>query len=283
MKQLLFAFILLSALTSQAQTRNRVGINVTCTMYGNSLSMWQGIEQNVSATWAKTFRTDTVRFDTGTAMRVEVRRTDTIGSSGLVRSEIRDTPVVKNEKYYAVSIYVPAYTQPDPDQDIITQFHDIADVGEVSRNPCISLQAKAGHWFIDVWSDTAAISIPGIYSGHQSYQLDTIVQNKWFDFVWHIKYSYSSDGLIELWRNDRLIFRRSGPNCFNDSKYPYFKFGIYKPGWGYQPTVSPYSSRVYFFDEARTGTVANGAVYYSVSPYNLPDKYYPVKWVIKKP
>ena len=47
---------------------------------------------------------------------------------------------------------------------------------------------------------------------------------------------------------EKVIDRQNMPNSYNDEKYPYFKFGVYKWEWG-----NPATRRVIYFDEVRVG------------------------------
>ena len=50
----------------------------------------------------------------------------------------------------------------------------------------------------------------------------------WTDWVFHVKWSYGPDGVLEVWKNSQKIVTKSGPNTFNDARGPYMKMGIYK-------------------------------------------------------
>ncbi|PRX39829.1 polysaccharide lyase, partial [Salegentibacter salegens] len=79
--------------------------------------------------------------------------------------------------------------------------------------------------------------------------LGKIPKNKWIDWVVHIKYSHTNTGILEVWMDDvKVIDRQNMPNSYNDEKYPYFKFGVYKWKWGTAAT-----QRVIYYDEVRIG------------------------------
>ena len=83
--------------------------------------------------------------------------------------------------------------------------------------------------------------------------LGPVDKNKWNDWVFHIRFSYKSDGILEIWKNKVKVFSMSGPNSFNDQHYPYFKIGIYKWGWNGWASYSPEDKRVLYVDEVRIG------------------------------
>ena len=57
----------------------------------------------------------------------------------------------------------------------------------------------------------------------------------WTDWVVHVKWSYQSDGILQIWKNGEKVVDQNGPNAFNDAHGPFFKMGLYK-GWRNPPT-----------------------------------------------
>jgi len=49
--------------------------------------------------------------------------------------------------------------------------------------------------------------------------------------------------LVEVWQNNKLVATRKGPNCYNDRRGTYFKWGIYHTK----------NHRVLYNDEFRMG------------------------------
>ena len=82
--------------------------------------------------------------------------------------------------------------------------------------------------------------------------------------MFRIKWSYKSDGILQVWKNGNLVVdQQNKPNCFNDAKMPYFKMGIYK-GWRDSSSTGRVSKRVLFHDEFRMA--GPGGSYDAVAP-----------------
>jgi hypothetical protein len=91
--------------------------------------------------------------------------------------------------------------------------------------------------------------VDGYSDGLIYIDLGVIPKNKWIDWVVHIKYSHTNTGILEVWKDgEKLINRQNTPNTYNDEKYPYFKFGVYKWEWGNAAT-----RRIIYYDEVRIG------------------------------
>ena len=88
--------------------------------------------------------------------------------------------------------------------------------------------------------------------------------------MFHVKWSHKSDGLLEVWKDGKLVVRKTGPNTYNDKRGPFLKMGIYKPQWKSKPELSKVTKRVIYFDEVRVGDAS--ASYEDVVPSrpNLP-------------
>jgi len=45
-------------------------------------------------------------------------------------------------------------------------------------------------------------------------------------WVFHIKWSHKPDGLLEVWKDGKLVVRKTGPNTYNDERVPFLKWGL---------------------------------------------------------
>lgn len=102
------------------------------------------------------------------------------------------------------------------------------------------------------------------YGGTKNYDFGPYGTGVWTDWVFHVKWSYQSDGLLEVWRDGRKVVTQKGPNTFNDKGGPYFKMGMYK---GWQDPERPgdaVTRRVLYHDEYRMGSIT--ATYDDVAP-----------------
>ena len=121
------------------------------------------------------------------------------------------------------------------------------DLGETWRSPPLALQTRNGKFeLIRSW-DSQAITI-NEQREQETITLGNYSPGKWSNWKFHVKWSYESDGAIEVWQNKKLVFTKKGANTYNDKKGTYFKIGIYKPDWKYNPAKSNQTNRVVFYD-----------------------------------
>jgi hypothetical protein len=83
-------------------------------------------------------------------------------------------------------------------------------------------------------------------------------KGKWVDWVFHVKWSWHDDGLVEVWKDGDLVGAKKGPNCANDVKGPQTAFGVYKWPWkvngpGSGSCLSSLVERLIYVDEFRVG------------------------------
>jgi hypothetical protein len=80
--------------------------------------------------------------------------------------------------------------------------------------------------------------------------LGLIQKNSWTTFVMHMVHSYGTDGVTQVWVNDKKIMDQKGRNINNDP-LPKWKIGIYKSSWSDEKTTT--SKRILYFDNVRVG------------------------------
>ena len=106
-----------------------------------------------------------------------------------------------------------------------------------------------------------------VYDGSKIWELGAYETGKWVDWVFHMKWSYESDGVLEVWKDGELVVTKQGPNCYNDKLGPYFKMGLYKGWQNWQESDWRHDvvdERMLFHDELRIAHGENG--YDLVSP-----------------
>lgn len=239
----------------------RQSVTYTCT-FDNGTIPSPGTQQKC-CNYSQVFESDTTRLNSAKALRVELNATDA-AVAGSKRSEVvlNAGAALTKEQWYGFSVYFPSATMaPDSIIDIIAQWHGHVD--NAGQKPPISLRDSSGVWYLRVqWSTNNGATLNGV----TDLRIGTVNFNQWTDFVFHIRFDYnpSGDGLIELWKNGAQVLQWAGPNSYNETNYPYFKFGIYKPGWK-DGTFSPgIPRRKFYYDEVR---IANsGGNYSSVAP-----------------
>ena len=82
--------------------------------------------------------------------------------------------------------------------------------------------------------------------------------------MFHIRWSYEDEGLLEVWKDGRKVVTQKGPNTYNDLRGNYFKIGVYKWDWKNRPETSRVERRVLYHDEVRIG--GPSARYEDVAP-----------------
>lgn len=190
-------------------------------------------------------------FNGTKSFRFELRDTDPENHNG-TRAEIATPNATSNNLWYSYALFIPgALYRPDPDDEVITQWH-----GGGGVTPAICIRTKSDHMYLRImgvtWVDLGAIN-----------------HDKWHTYVFHIKHSSGSDGLIEIWRDGVKIIDRSGQNMYSlslgsDYHLPQWKFGIYKSDWNGNKTTST-NLRVLYFDEVKYAN--GGATYEEMLPY----------------
>lgn len=197
----------------------------------------------------------------GKAARFELRRDDP-WTSGSIRSELSTTPVKVNaEATYRFRMYIPEDWEYDPLPDSFVQWHNFPDkdLGE-------SIDEKVGGppLIFDIEGDKIEIlnrSDPSPVTTEKSptKRTETIwvgdyEVGEWIDWTISVRWSYKEDGLLQIWKDQELIVDQSGPNSFNDQKFPYMKLGVYKwiwkdPAWLDPEDYSKVDTRVLFYDD----------------------------------
>jgi Polysaccharide lyase len=160
------------------------------------------------------------------------------------------------EYWYGFSIFLPEDYVPDKIWEIVAQWHGVPDfkIGEGWRNPVMALSTDGGRWGLVTRWDAKRNTFEGgkrRYGGTKRYDLGPYRTQVWTDWVFHVKWSYQADGILEIWQNGKVVVRQNGPNAFNDAKGPYFKMGLYK---GWKRPNSPgdaVESRLLYHDEFR--------------------------------
>jgi hypothetical protein len=204
------------------------------------------------------------------AVRISLKKDDPF-VAGSKRAELKLGGVPANsEQWYAYSVFFPPSYKQDPSGEIIAQWHDIPDweLGEGWKVPALGLMTENGRLYLSNLWDSKPVSAKynNVPDGKETIDLGPYQTGKWTDFVFHVKWSYTSNGLLEVWKDSKLIVSRPGPNYYNDLRGPYFKIGVYKGDWKHQPKKSIVSQRDIYFDEVRVGDAS--ARYEDVAPRN---------------
>jgi len=203
---------------------------------------------------ALTITREVARKGKGSA-RFEFAKTDVLNYDGYVRAEIHQGSETDNERWYGFSNYLPADFGPDELAENIAQWHEIPDwdLGENWRSPPIAMGILKDRYYVKVLWAAAPVNSNRTKDGEKVIDLGPVDKQQWNDWVFHIRFSWKEDGILEVWKNKEKVLSMQGPNSFNDKYYPYFKIGIYKWGWKGWASYSQEDKRVLFYDEVRIG------------------------------
>lgn len=202
-----------------------------------------------------------------------------LNSSTNYRTEVQwvNHDTIGHHYWYAVSILLPDEYSTDNISEIVVQWHgwpdgypDFDTGEEYWRNPLLALETDSGKWTLhSKWSAEANQGSEGAvtYDGEKWWQLGTHDLGSWIDWVFHFKWNYTSAGKMDVWKNGTQVVDYDGPNCYNDTKGPYYKMGMYKSQWSLYPCGGEWwchdsvDSRTLYHDELK---VAHGEVGYDV-------------------
>lgn len=183
------------------------------------------------------------------------------------------TVPVGGDIWYGFSIGLPNSYVKDNIWEIVAQWHSVPDtnLGEHNyiQNPPLSLHTGNGVWTISSIWDSKPLTTKDTYEGKKNYNLGAYETGKFTDWVFHIRWSPKSDGLLQVWKDGKQVVNTPGPLGFNDAVAPYFKMGIYK---GWTDRVSPVgivSQRVLYHDAIKVA-VGSNVKYEDVAPGGKP-------------
>ncbi len=189
------------------------------------------------------------------AVRFEVRQDDP-NVANSKRAELKLEPVpASSERWYAVSIYLPKDYRKDPTPEIVTQWHATPDFdkGETWRSPPLALLTHEGKWRIGWRWDSARVTQGNSPEGTLGRTVGNYQTGRWTDWVFHVKWSWKENGLLQVWKNGKQVIHHKGPNAYHDKRGPYFKTGIYKWPFKTQPKETTVKKRILYVDEVRIG------------------------------
>ncbi|MEQ8663597.1 MAG: polysaccharide lyase [Gammaproteobacteria bacterium] len=194
------------------------------------------------------------------AARFHLRRGDP-DVKGSRRAEVRAKAGELGQDYwFAFSINLPANW---PDARIpatLAQWHGVPDkwLLEAGRSPPLRLLALDGQWQLaSIWDAKRVSQTPFTRNDPQGWVLEPLGAldvDAWADWVFHVRWSYREDGVLEVWKNGARVYRRHGPNTYNDAIGPYLKLGIYVPEWVSPATVTTHDAYTAYFDAVRAAT-----------------------------
>ncbi len=134
------------------------------------------------------------------------------------------------ERWYSERILVPedwVIEHYSKGNDIVMQWHAIPGNWKATY-PNLEISVGGDHWFVRRSFGSARTPT------RTNDTLDTIQPGHWVSWVIHAKWSPGDDGLLQLWKDGKLVMETKGPNVYSDigiQYTPYMKTGIYHPEW----------------------------------------------------
>jgi hypothetical protein len=179
------------------------------------------------------------------AVRFEVRKTDET-VSGSKRAEVSGKGYSTEGRWYGFRIKLEDWIPDNPGESVI-QWHPVDKKG--SSN--VSVWASGGMYMLVVSPDG---------SENNYYELDTIQSGVPVDFVLHIQWSPSANGMVEIWKDGKYITKTRNDKLLpykgiTSSAGSYLKLGINKFGWSYPEGLkeSVATKRILYYEEFREG------------------------------
>lgn len=176
------------------------------------------------------------------------------------------------ERWYGLRIFVPAdwIFDAEDGNDIVTQWHHIlggATAPERGNYPPLSIAINGEAWNINNNFGTV-----GKADREHFVATEKVVPGRWYSWVIHAKWSPRADGRLEIWLNGSRVVNKTGPNTYDTplAHTPYWKIGIYHPGWKARGTEkrtahrATITRRVIVIDDTKMGS--ESATYQDVAP-----------------
>lgn len=176
-------------------------------------------------------------YSANKSARFELRDTDPEVQSG-TRSEIVFPTTTNLNRWYSFAILFPrdGYAA-DYADEVINQWHQGG-----GKTPALCLRTK---------NDILYLRVQGVWKS-----LGTITKDTWQSYVLHVKHAPDYTGIVEIWRDGKLILTYKGANMYRvtgDIKNPNWKVGIYKSTWN-GTAKTRVSKRVLYFDNIKMGS-----------------------------
>lgn len=135
------------------------------------------------------------------------------------------------ERWYGERVLVPADWVFDPNRgnDLVMQWHAIPGNWRATY-PNLEISIGNTNWYIRQ-SFGSAQAKPTRTNERLA---DPVRPGVWASWVIHAKWSPREDGLLQIWKDGKIVLERKGPNVYTTigvAYTPYLKTGIYHPEW----------------------------------------------------
>lgn len=155
-------------------------------------------------------------FGSGTAERDDLAMD--VGPTGAVQGV---------DQWWAHSVYFPTDYVVPPENPynwgVVMDFHNSKSGAGQANIQLLSLP-----WGLAFWVSGGVVKDP---QPRTEKNMDPIVKNRWYDFVYHIKWSSGSDGIFEAWVDGQPRMTFNGPTLYIDQN-AYLKLANYHSALG---------------------------------------------------
>lgn len=163
-----------------------------------------------------------------------------------------------DDVWYGFSIFIPADHAPDSlASETLAQWHHGGGSG---GSPPLSLKLDDAQWNLRMRWSSGQVNKDNDKQGGKSWNLGAYEPGRWTDWVFRIKWSTNTDGVLQIWKNGAQVVNHQGPNDYANSGASWLKMGVYKTVWRNNPSDGRYdqniTERTFYLDEVR---IARGA------------------------
>lgn len=141
------------------------------------------------------------------------------------RTEIKDKKelLLQEEEWFGFSVYLPKDFNREDVRTVIAQWKQhCEDNCHEKIKPVIALRLKNGRLMITISTDNGK---------NQLYQTPRhlIIEERWLEFVFRVKFSKFSDGRLSAWLNRKRVVNYQGKLGYSKGGGTgYFKMGVYR-------------------------------------------------------
>ncbi len=178
--------------------------------------------------------------------------------------------------WFGISVFVPAMWAVSSTWEVLVQLHhrpdDWTDKNDFSPVLALRCNPNSDQWrLVQTYVQTpdGAQQQSDLKTAFDGFH-GQIQKGRWTDWVFEYRPDWRNlidggTGVTRVWRDGVQVVNHEGPNCVNNSRGPYIKFGCYNSAWKDRGFDDPVKERLYFYDEFRVSR-ANEGSYEAVAP-----------------
>jgi hypothetical protein len=129
---------------------------------------------------------------------------------------------IGQEVWYTFSMMLPSDWATGGEHQTLFQAHQ-----KSGCQPVLALRVEGDQWRLK--SRSAGTDCTNNKSS--TYSLGRIETGRWVEWTIRIKWSYKSNGILQVWKNGTRVVDQSGPNLYNVEQGPAARIGLYKRKW----------------------------------------------------